>query len=201
MKTHTKKSNKKKLIIVATAIVLLLIALFLSSYIYLYRFNGTLLNWQPFPKPSATTSTINYQPPTKEQQSSGNSIKSGSTTSPTTPSQTGATGPTTPTTTTPSLSTVQVVITAANQSDSSSPLIVAAYINTLTSQGTCTLTLTRQGYQTFTQTVAVQASSSSSTCEHFNVPASSLSSGKWSLTVAYSSTSAQGTATQDVIIK
>lgn len=98
-----------------------------------------------------------------------------------------------------------------SQSNDKDVQITAAYINgdtfqvrtlipTITTSGTCTLTMSAPGQETYTATAGVQALSSSSTCQGFDVPMSSLGSGTWKISVTYTGTASSSTATKEVVI-
>ena len=139
----------------------------------------------------------------KQQQAEGNRIKqqkanaskNDQSSSPTqsTPSPT-QTPITTPATKTPA---VTLTITALDQT--STELEVRAEFNKITSQGTCTLSLT-SGSQTVTRTANVQPLASVSTCQGFNVPLSNLSPGVWTATVSFSDSTSTASASKQITI-
>jgi len=192
--THSKKPLKIALIIGAILLVILG-----ASALYFYKFNGKIFGWSPV---ASSSSTVDYNPPTQEQIDAGNQVKEENL------KQDEATNPKTGDSSTPDSNqtqtpaqqnTVGVSITAANQNGSM--LQIRALINTVTSSGSCTLTLTKSGSPTVTKTANVQALPSSSTCQGFDVPVAELSSGTWAATVQYNNGATKGSATQNVVVK
>lgn len=98
----------------------------------------------------------------------------------------------------PSPTALGVSFTAANQAGNT--LQVRLKIDQIISQGTCTLTLKKDG-KTVTKTASVYASASLSTCKGFDVPLSELSAGTWQLSATVSSNSLKGSATSQTEIK
>lgn len=79
---------------------------------------------------------------------------------------------------------VEVTITASSLSSNSSVYQIRSIIGLVTASGTCSLTLTN-GEKTITKAAAIQALSSDSTCQGFDIPLSELSSGSWSATLRF----------------
>lgn len=71
-------------------------------------------------------------------------------------------------------------------------LLVRVTINQRLSSGNCKLTLTNSAKKTVTETAAIVAGPSSSTCKGFDVPVSKLSSGKWGIVINIASGNRQG---------
>lgn len=182
--TYKKSSSKKSTVAVIIAVVLIL-TLAAGSFIYVYAFDGNLFGWtKPNDSSQNNQNDINYDLPTEEQAESGTSIKENS-----------INDNTDSTTSTPS---IDISITAASQNDSM--LQIRALIPVVTSNGSCTLTLTA-GSEVVTKTSEVQALSNASTCKGFDIPTSELSKGTWNIEVKYNNDSQIGTALGKVDIK
>lgn len=95
------------------------------------------------------------------------------------------------------LQSVAMSITALNQT--STTLQIRTQINTVTSEGTCNLSLTN-GTQTVTRTSGVQALASVSTCQGFDVPLSSLPPGNWTAQITFSNTTSTGNVSKQITI-
>lgn len=164
-------------LLLVVALILLFIAGIVGT-LYLFRLG-------PFsPTTNQTTnqgqSPIDYNPPTKEQVSTGETIKeqttngaSGSDPSPApTPPAAGSTK-----------SSVGMEMTSTNIELGTVHL--RTLIQAITSSGTCTLTATGPSGKTLTMTAGVQAGPSTSTCKGFDIPMSSLSTGKWTFSIQF----------------
>ena len=91
--------------------------------------------------------------------------------------------------------TINLTITAMNQIDTLYQLRVLIPIVD-DSNGICTLTLQRSGYDTVTISSGVMPTASSSTCEGFNVPLEKIAPGNWQATVRYESETASGSVSK-----
>ncbi len=184
MKYSAKKLFPRKLII-ATSLSLVLI---IGALTYVYAFHGNLFGWTTN-KASSNDGAINYEPATPEQQQAGTTVKTGSSDTPAAP------------TTSPgsTLKNVQVTITAANQNGST--LQIRALIGAVENTGTCTLVLSRSGQSSVIKTAGIQALSSTSTCQGFDIQTSELSPGTWGALITYSSSTLTGSATKSITIQ
>lgn len=146
-----------------------------------------------------STSEINYNPPTSEEIKTGETIKQDKTTS--SSNETSSDNPTpNPSSNTEVTKTrANMDITAANQTGET--LVVRIIIQTVTSSGICTLDMKGPNGKTFSQSANVQALSSSSTCQGFNIPINSLSSGPWTITVSFSNESTIASTSKEVTIQ
>ena len=188
IKQKTKLSKTKILAIVA-ACVLLIVGGFLG-FMYMKKTG-------PF---ASDTSMINYGPSTAEERQAGEEVKdqyskstegintnAGSDQSPApTPTPDG------------SKSTVGVEVTAANQNGN--VLNIRTLIQTVSSDGTCMLTMSGPSSKQYSATSDVQAGPTTSTCKGFDVPTSALSAGKWTITIQYEDTSSKGSSTKDITV-
>jgi len=182
IQNHKNKISKKVVLIV---VVILLIAAGIAGYYYLqFSKNNTS------PNTTGTQDTtekkvndINLNNPTNEQVQAGKDTKKDTVNN------------STPDTPTPSESSFNATITAANQNGSL--LQVRTLIDTLSTKGTCELTLS-QGSKVVVKTADIQASANSSTCKGFDVPVSELSSGDWKLSLKVTIGTQTSTATKTV---
>jgi hypothetical protein len=85
-------------------------------------------------------------------------------------------------------------------SDIGDVLRIRTRLTTVTSEGSCDLTLSN-GQQTLVQaSVGLQPLSNYTTCKGWDIPVDTLSSGKWTTTVTAHITSTTYTATSDITI-
>lgn len=182
--------SRVMLTMVAVALFLILLA---GWYVLIYR--GSVFGWSAFPSQSNKDDPTNYKTPTDEQQKNGQTIKNNSVKS-------GTSGSDQPASPTPiggsSKSNVELVITHASQANQGANLEVGVVIQVLVNTGNCTLTLTKSGQSTVTQTSDIQAQSSTSTCKGFNI--SGLATGTWQLTISFDNPDLTGSTTQSVKI-
>lgn len=193
MKRITPKKTIKKYYLITAAVVLVLA---LGAVIYVYAFNGSIFGWKKTP---ASDSSINYSPPTEEQKKAGENTKDASLNSSQEqkPNNTNET-PAPPTPTQGSKSNVSLVITAANQNPTS--LQIRSEIGIVTSEGTCTLTLTKDS-KTITKTANIQALPRISTCQGFDIPLSELSSGQWSAALHFENSTLVADTTKQITVQ
>lgn len=177
-----KKTNRKK-IVITSAIIIVLIAIAVGVYLLLAK----------SPDQNKQQQGTNLQPATQSQINAGNAIKQTTVEDGTKPNASHTDTPVQP-----SGSQVDVTITAANQNGAN--FSVRALIGELTSSGTCTLTLTKNG-TVVTKTSPIQALANSSTCQGFDIPTSQLSSGVWHMTLTVSTSDKTGSAAKDISIQ
>lgn len=196
MQSIRRSSRAKKLLLVALAVIIVAALLF----VYLYVIKGTLFGWSPVASHTAASSSQGNNPPTEDQIKSGATIKQQSLDQATNPK--GSSGSDTPPSPVPGnngKSVVGVTITAANQNNGT--VQIRALIAAVDTGGTCTLTLSQAGHQTVTKTAGTQNLSSTSTCQGFDIPVSELSTGTWSIAIAYSSSTLTGNASGSITVK
>lgn len=189
MKIKNSSPNKRKKIILLIVIVVVL----LGGYT---AYAAAAQMW-PF---SSSNNTKQVNTPNDQVDSSGKNPdlqKQDSTTtddqsSPKAPVQNSPGNTTTPTT--------KVNVTITSVIISGSNLKVSSLIEAVTNNGTCTLTLTKDG-QTITKAAEIQALPSSSTCKGFNVPLSQLSSGVWHLTLAVNTDNKTGSVNRNYTVR
>jgi cytoskeletal protein RodZ len=90
-----------------------------------------------------------------------------------------------------------VTFTSVEQQDSI--VRVRATVDALVSEGTCTLTLTKNG-ESVTKTAATFVTAHTSTCQGFDIPTSELSAGTWDVTLEVTKDGRSGRATATVNI-
>ena len=195
---HALNKNRfsKKRLLVSLGIIVIALAAFLFWYVVI--FNGSILGWSLHSK-EVSSHGPDYNKPSSQQTANGAQIKANSLND---SSKTGSSGSDTPPAPVPSSggkSVAQMSITATNQT--SSDYQIRTLISALSSGGSCTLTMTKPGATTVTQTSGVQDLSNTSTCQGFDVPLSELSSGTWNVTVNFSSSTLTGSAAKAVIIQ
>lgn len=96
--------------------------------------------------------------------------------------------------------TVGFNIVSASVNSSSNILHIRTMLQTVTSSGTCKLTMTGPEGKVFTATTDIQAGPSSSSCQGFDIPVSSLSPGAWDISIQYESDTATGLATKEITL-
>ncbi len=79
---------------------------------------------------------------------------------------------------------INAEITSINQS--STELHIRTILQTVTNSGTCTITMTHADGRVFSQSVDVQALSSSTTCKGFDIQLSELGEGSWATVLEFS---------------
>jgi hypothetical protein len=195
MRIH-KKRNHKKIILVFVILFLLLTGYTLTAYGFKF--------W-PFTKNQFTEAT-------EEQKTAGNNIKEKSLENTTEGSGDKKSSPQSKTprgsdpspAPTPSpnggKSTVVVSITAATVDKSAATLYVRSLIQTISSNGTCTLSMRHSSGRTYSNSAGSQAGPSTSSCKGFNVPLSELTPGKWTITIHYEDATVTGSAEGEVVI-
>lgn len=95
-------------------------------------------------------------------------------------------------------SEVSTIISANNQNGS--VFQIRALIQTVVSDGTCTLNGTSASGKTVQKTSGVQPQPSTSTCQGFEIPVSELSQESWNFTISFENSSLRGSASKEVVI-
>ena len=95
----------------------------------------------------------------------------------------------------PADGTLSIIITAANQTDTT--LQLRTLIDSVISSGTCILEMTK-GQTKVTRSTDIQALASNSTCKGFDLPLSELSQGNWNVKITVDSEE-KGGSTEKVI--
>lgn len=91
-------------------------------------------------------------------------------------------------------------ISTASIDRSSGFLYIRAFIQQVTSEGTCTLSMSHSSGKTYSQAVGVQPGPSTSSCKGFNIPLADLPAGAWNITITYDGTSTTANANKEVSI-
>lgn len=94
---------------------------------------------------------------------------------------------------------VGVDITSVNQDEMS--LKLRAIIKTISSSGTCQLSMTHSSGSTYASSANAQALASSTTCKGFDIPLDNLKSGSWKVTLSYENDNVQGQTTKEVSVQ
>jgi len=173
----------KKVILISAIVLFAVIGggLFVTHHYQLWPF-------LPAPtQPSTTTQQIDYSPPSSDQVTAGASTKE--------------------TTVDNSIST------STDQNTSSQPINVSftsvqpgqtvsirTLIDLVSGNASCVLRMQGPGGKEYTATASTQAYASSSTCQGFNVPMSSLASGTWTITVTVTDGGRSGSATTEKVL-
>jgi hypothetical protein len=189
MRIQTNKSNKKVFVIIATILALLLISLSAAYYFKVGPFSPN------------QNDSVNLDPATEDQKTTGNDIKQSSL------DQINAGKENTGSDPSPAPQPVEgsdkksvgMEITAANQTDTT--LQVRTFIQTVTNNGSCNLSMTNTQGATYTAAAGVQALSSTTTCKGFDIPLSQLAPGVWTITIDFSNDSLIATISKEVTIK
>lgn len=189
MKISKNKNNTKlKILLIIVAATLI----FLGGYAAAIKLN--IVN-NPFLKSNDPM----YGKATKDQIEAGKDIEAitdKNSNSGKNPNDVGADHPNKPTDQSgSSKATVSVLLSSANQNDGI--LQVRIMIGALISEGTCSLTLSRNG-AIVTRSAGVQALSNSSTCKGFDIPVTELSSGSWTAEIKFENSNLLGTTTSQV---
>lgn len=182
MKIKSKKTSRRKLVVLIVAVVFALLAAVAVAYFSL-RPGEPETDGSTTSSPRPNNEDTTPQTDTSDQQSTAEEQK-GQPVDATTPN----TSPTIP-----------VIITAANQNNTSSTLQVRTMIEKITSTGSCVLTLTKDG-QTISKSSNIQAGPNNSTCRGFDVALAELSSGVWSVKIDVTSGEQSGSASSEVTI-
>lgn len=184
----TKITPRKPVLIVLSVLIVVGIASFFVARI---PKAGPLLD-SPAPKDvGQPTKSIDYNQPTPEQTEAGEAVKElakgsiqGSDSTPTPPPASGS-----------SKSQVGMEVTTANIE--SGTLHLRTLIQAISSTGTCTLVATGPNNKTHTSTASVQAGPSTSTCQGFNIPLSSLSVGTWKFLISFENEALKASASTE----
>lgn len=182
--TFQKKSNKKLLVI----IVSILVAVVVGWLFYAHHYQTWPFHSADKTQASPTGRKIDYSPPSDDQTKNGADVKSqiadgskdskSATESPSTTQQ----------------STLGVTITTVQPGQT---VRVRAIVDAVASSAKCTLNMTGPNGKTYSATAAVQPMASSSTCQGFDIPMTSLASGDWKITITVIDGTSTGSATTE----
>lgn len=184
--------NKKriKVTIIVTTIALILLSL---PVIYVYAFDGNIFGWQKN-NSSRQPASIDYDKPTKDQIKAGNDAKS-DVNNPTVDSPKGDNGGTqNPVLPSGKYGAIVTIINAGTV-DNDRNVNIRASVNTIDTDGECTLNvLSQAGTVVETQTAKTQAQSSYSSCLGFTFSKSNLPAGTYTTKIIYVSKTHEGSA-------
>lgn len=181
-----------------TIVVLLVLLILFGTYLYLWVYKGEVFD---FSLRGVNGGSIDYNKPTTEQKAAGDKIKDDVVTGDKVNSTaTDKPVPPSPKTSEYDKSSVGVVISAAEQSQSL--IQIRAFVQIISSEGNCKLTITNTtSNKTFSKTANIQPQSTFSTCQGFDVDVANLGVGIWSITVAFENSSLAGSANKDVEVR
>lgn len=186
MKIQKKQSNKTKNILLsgsALAVVLVLVIVFIRPLIFDKQINNPSSN-------TNSSDNIDYSPATNDQKQSGSDIKAnGGSDQPSAPAVIPGSNK----------KKVEVTITSTNQNNSI--LQIRTLVSTVTSEGTCTLTLSKTDSADIIKTAPIQPLASTSTCKGFDISTSGMSKGSWRASIVYDSDTLTGSVSKDLIIE
>lgn len=178
------KSRKSKLPFVVAGAVALLIAASIFAYFTL---------WHTATPP--VDDGIDYKKPSSEQIKAGNDAKKSTIEKSTKSNSSKTDGTNTPSA--PLGTSLKTQITTATVQDET--VYIRNDINGIYQQGSCKLTLTKDG-STVQKTAGIQPLPQSSTCKGFNIPASELSSGTWQIKLEVTINGSTAVATSQVTV-
>jgi len=175
------RSNKTPTKITATIIAIVVLASIATyaAFSYLHQKDSPTNTAQQKKSPEG----IDYNQPTKEQQAAGTVQKN--------QAQTQAQSDKASTTN----SNGKVTVTIPSIMSSDGQVRISTLIEAVTNDGTCTLSLSKDG-TVVTKQSGIQAGPSSSTCKGFTIPTSELSSGQWQATIQVQTGNEMGSATK-----
>jgi len=181
-KKSTNNGSKKAIIVLLSFItfaLLSLIILELSGVINLRKDSS------PSDDSIKPVNTINYDPPTEEEKTSGDKQKQ---------EIIEKEEPKT------DLNSANLIIVDASQYDDE--IEVRAFASNVLENGTCTYSFSLAGQTTVTKETAAYADASTTPCITLTLPRADFAvSGDWQLTVTFSSTNYKGNASQKVVIE
>lgn len=183
MQIQSSRHLTKRKLGIAVSLLVVLLALAVGAYAY-YQQSGQ----------NADDGGIDLGAPTKEQTKGEDTSEQSKD-----DDETGQADPDTDKPGAPDSNLVTTTITTANQYDNT--VQIRAIIDKITNEGTCKLSLTKEGKNSYTQEVGVSASSTYSVCKGFDVNTSKLSAGTWNVQVAYSNGNQEGAATDTVTVE
>ena len=190
MQIQRKNVSRKKLVIIALAALLLVGGTAAALY---------ATNMWPFTKNADTeVNKIDLSKPSEEAKETGESIKKQNTDSQDKVDNSSDRA-VAPETSDGSKAASGLRITSASQNDDQ--VVIRILIPVLTGSGTCELTMDGPNGAIFNSSASVQALSSSSTCEGFNVPTAQLANGTWKITVELNNEKLSGSDTSEVTVK
>lgn len=186
----SKKTVSKKVKLLSLVVIALIIVasgyLATARYKHLWPFESS--------RAGAPVAGIDYNPPTQEQKDLGQDTKD---------AITGNSKNQTPNQTQPSQTSgkTPVTVTITSAITNGDTLAIRTTMGTVTSEGTCRLSMKGPSGKVFSAEAAVQPLASSTTCKGFNVPMSSLATGTWEISIVFENTSHTGSTTKTVEVK
>lgn len=184
------RKQKKSLIIILTLLVLALAGFVTFAYatksVWPFYASNDQSQTSSSTNQHGSSSSINYAPPTQQEIDNSQDGKKNSANQP------GSTTPDDPQT---NKKSVSVAISYADRSDDKTSIEVRAFTpDVIEGDGTCTARFTKDG-QTVTGSSKGFVDATSTICQPINIPLAQFgSSGRWALTVTYSSPDYSGTS-------
>ena len=188
MKSLSNKNTKKNKIVVVSAIAVLLVGAAASAYVFREELGIVKSNDSEYTEPSEDE--IAGEDTSEQTDESENTD---------TPTTNDVTSEQEDTDVDENTSPYTVAITAADQNNTL--LRIRTIISPITSGGECKLSLGKVGQSSIQQTAAVQAMSSYSTCQGFNVNTAGLEKGSWSVEITYTKDGKSSVGRGTAIIK
>ncbi len=182
-KPHSKNTKKTIIFLLLSLLVIGVGLLVLEKTGVINLYSRDQSSTSDSPKP---TNTVNYDPPTEQEQSAGDEQKakiveeesSASTNKP---------------------ETAEVVIVDASQYEDE--IEVRAFVANVLEIGTCTY-IFKNGASTITKSQSAYPDASTTPCTTLVVPRAEFANpGSWNLTVTFESTTVKGSKTQEVVIE
>lgn len=173
----TKTFTRKKVLIVLVVLVIFGAAgFFVTKALHFGPFSNNIFSDEV----GQPTKSIDYNPPNPDQTKAGEAAKQ--------QAENGAQGsdpplPPTPPTSGTSKSQVAMEVTAANVDNGT--FYLRTLIQAISNTGVCNLTATGPNGKTYSASASIQAGPSTSTCQGFNIPLSSLSPGSWKFQITF----------------
>ena len=177
---HSSQQRPLRFVAIATGII---VVAMLGWLAYAYSQQKWPFATQTTDSATAPQNTVDYNEPTEDQVSAGVAAK-----------EKVAKDATTPSTEPSSTPTIPVSFTSVQPGET---VYIRTLIGAVTSGATCSLTMSGPNSKSYTASTGVQALSSSSTCQGFNVPMSNLAPGNWTITVIVTDGASTGAATTE----
>jgi len=188
IKNQTSKSQKNKSYIIAIVCIVIL-AVILGVSLYAKYSNNTTESVNHSDSSTGSADSLTTKPDTSEQTDAANAIKENSVNNQSTNTSPDANN------------TLQLTVVSSPSQTGPTIQIRVSIDNAILSEGTCSLSLTKNNIVK-SYISDIQALASSSACKNFNIPASDLGgvTGEWTITVTADSGIKSGTASSKVTV-
>lgn len=177
--------------------LIILAILLLLGTVYVYGFNGSILNWRKNTNSTESNSPVNNDKSNSDQNENGNDIdQDGNNTN----FDTNKSSKNTPeNTNSESNNSASIIINSLSQ-DSSGNLNVTSTISTIQQDGVCSITVTRNNSVIVQETAGPFPQTTYSACG-FNIERTKLQPGLSTIRIEYTSKAFSGSATRDLEIQ